>query len=1819
MNSITITTTTTQAHSTAGKDFESSAPAIKNNANNNDYQEACLSDLQTTIVNVSTRKSVTFSTQPPVQNVQPKFAHFGHNSSIDIRSWDGFYAPTRANKLNPSISTIKPTLKIQKLESPVLSFPDLGEDFALDPLLRRFSDLNMQQNAKAIQSFRDKNRFKSCTATSLSSSSKKKSSMKRNNERTNKSNRMALPQSSICSTILESPLESDEGILDALLNDLISITYDLGTLYNDTPYDTRPVRNVFNPISYKVRVPRSQKPKVKPSKRLRIRGGGETQPQMNISGMMPSVPVNIGITTDLQDTIDELLAKIDKGLDVNVKLDPKIHEMLSLLETKVEGITSSVSGCSSNITKFATELGILVSVITAMIYHINNNTQVSLTILVSVLSVSLVKLELFKLEGIKDFVISVYDVITEYIGSSAQISSAAISSLVKSITVMVCGYLTMGKASPDLVSTIMTQMLSFKRNSDSIESFVNYAMDIISSIVNYVRVDVLGLTPLRFVQTNVEAINDFLDKVLIIETEIHNQTFLSTIDNADRVFSILKSGKALLASIPRSGPTASAYVCLLNAVNALEKLEAKLTSMNLNQCGTRVETVALLLMGPPGTGKSVMVDYFIAAIGHNFIPDEFKQSFKSNPEFFIHNRQFEGGFWSGYNMHSYICKIDDLGQCRDVAGNPDNEFMNVIRMLGISEYILNMADLGSKGSTRFNSKFLIATTNMNKWATESLLSSEALKRRFNCVYYPVPKVEYSTDASVCGPTLQRHLDYSKLPLGVDGVTSLNPSIHEYHEMDLSKGTDGEPTGKIFTFQEVCDQVVNVYNRNQLRHAQYKKEVQMVRVAAQGFWDQPTTANMTIRSSVPSDVLNQIKSRVDSHDKAARVLLMVGMFELKVGRKSQDVDEAISWCVHTYGSNIIDLLDMSDDDVKLWLHDESDYLPYVHREGGFSFLSWSTKAFSNFITTFKAYFTDIKGIWNSSKIPCLGASFKYIIEQMKSNLPYILGAVTLLVASGAAAYLYKRAYSIIKPMVEMQYAVRSNKTARKDHARIKSVLSKSTKPEVVHATAQGPTPYDGVSVQISERIMRTNHYRVTHSGNVWGFATALRGRVFMLPHHFIERFATLIEENADNAEVLVDFALVKSDVVAFRVRLIDLLNVSPSEDLYALDVALVEMPDHVRNHCDVLKYFFDEETLSKKRDSYRIRLVVAKTSTAVESWMSYATLVENYVVSGPEEDYTIRRSLMYNSMTVPGSCGSLLTMADAKTGNKKVLGIHVAGNVSTGTGVSAIFSVESLEKAMAYFKDQIIEEETSYPQSDVFINKNQFCEIGVVENGIHAPSKSKIIPSELHNSWGPSKCAPAKLAPFFRDGLRISPMDNALSKYKTNPCYVNPINIKLCANVLFSDLERNSVKRVERRILTVDESLFGIEDEIDFTGINTKTSPGWPENVRKDRLHGKEEWLGRAGVFTEDNAAAVDELTKEVLSTIEKARNNVRDFHVFADVLKDERRTMEKVEVGKTRMVSACPFNYLIIVRMYFGSYVLWCQKNRVHNGFAVGLNPFGAEWNLLASKLNKFAQSEYLNKGAGDYSGFDTNEMPQIHNLILDGINEWYDDGPENARIRRVLWLEVTQSKHITGNIIYEWFGSLPSGHPLTTLINNHYNHICFRYCWFAHNNFDLQKLIKFNDFVYLCTLGDDNIYSVDVNYTSFTEDILAKYMADIGQTYTSETKGVASLKMRPLESLSFLKRKFRYEPIYGRYAAPIDLDVILETPYWTKNTAEARTITVDNLNTSIRELALHDKVTFDQYYPVLRDSLQKNMDLVPKFSNRTLILLEIDGLEEHY
>jgi hypothetical protein len=112
--------------------------------------------------------------------------------------------------------------------------------------------------------------------------------------------------------------------------------------------------------------------------------------------------------------------------------------------------------------------------------------------------------------------------------------------------------------------------------------------------------------------------------------------------------------------------------------------------------------------------------------------------------------------------------------------------------------------------------------------------------------------------------------------------------------------------------------------------------------------------------------------------------------------------------------------------------------------------------------------------------------------------------------------------------------------------------------------------------------------------------------------------------------------------------------------------------------------------------------------------------------------------------------------------------------------------------------------------------------------------------------------------------------------------------------------------------------------------------------------------------------------------------------------------------------------------------------------------------------------------------------QPYILDLILKYINKWYayqnpDHNPQDDVVRNMLWLDLIHSRHVTGvgaelDTVVQWNKCMPSGHPLTTLVNSMYALIALTACY-CDATHDYKNMWEH---VFLCTYGDDNVVGVD-------------------------------------------------------------------------------------------------------------------------------------------
>lgn len=239
-----------------------------------------------------------------------------------------------------------------------------------------------------------------------------------------------------------------------------------------------------------------------------------------------------------------------------------------------------------------------------------------------------------------------------------------------------------------------------------------------------------------------------------------------------------------------------------------------------------------------------------------------------------------------------------------------------------------------------------------------------------------------------------------------------------------------------------------------------------------------------------------------------------------------------------------------------------------------------------------------------------------------------------------------------------------------------------------------------------------------------------------------------------------------------------------------------------------------------------------------------------------------------------------------------------------------------------------------------------------------------------------------------------------------------------------------------RILTLEEAIngYGILNKLDIT-----TSPGFPFQL-VNRKGGKRDWIQ----YVNGNLVATSELVKIIEDRLCKAKDNVISNTFFVDTLKDETRDLDRVLKGKTRVFQVGPMCLSILMRQYFGFFIMHCQSSYISGEMAVGINANSYDWTLLLHRLMRVG-NKFIN---GDYSDYDASMVQPVMMSIVESINKKYyvNATDEENRVRCVLFASFLNNVHIVEDVVFQRLQGNMSGIALTTIVNCLYNMFLMRY-----------------------------------------------------------------------------------------------------------------------------------------------------------------------------
>lgn len=1323
---------------------------------------------------------------------------------------------------------------------------------------------------------------------------------------------------------------------------------------------------------------------------------------------------------------------------------------------------------------------------------------------------------------------------------------------------------TMSGTNVRIASDFMRAISFFPKFSDGLESFVDVSMKMVEQFVNFV---------LRRDSSNWLT---FARKRDLIEKWRHQ-----CIETCSKYDMVAKPDRALIHELQRLIQEGYGFMQVMSHPDTKRELSKWLDNLNKRlaphlgslsaENNMRVMPYCAILGGPSGAGKTSAVQVYAAMT--LLLSGEVKA------EEVLQNLWQKGitEYWNGYLGQRALIK-DDCFQVRGVAGAQDSEAMEFIRAIGNWACPLNFADVESKGRYYLDVAMIVGTTNaMNiKADWEPFITCpEALVRRFQGAYWLEVNQRYATR--------EGRYDFDKIS-----------AIYSERLAAFCERLKNEPE-----FSPSQDDILDLFP-----------------------WDAWTVRHHTFDNSNPGnapifegglrqavkDAAATIRMRRESHkvtvSNITKHMELAEVYLRKVNFQAGPEGEIVPLVEEIPDCSDQEALDSS---VTPWL----EQLDLTQESASDSWFTLARDAVMGWVGEFY------------TRLGCRGT----LLGTM-TNVAIV--AATITAGATLVGYAAKAMWTMVKSILGFFGMNKSIVSQSTNPPAKKEGLKKFSFPRV--DLQVGTPPREGV-----HRAIYKNMYSVSlvTGDNIdpMGNILSLGQTVFIMPAHFDEYV-----RSKSTTDTRIRVMKCHDCNVRVDISVKEWFNFDRADFESGIDLRGISFGRYVglNSNRTIVGYFLKESDVSNvlRGTNSAVRLDVGRVDkdTCTVNKVTMMSTTSEYVSNVVANDTDVLQSLIkYHMPTMGGDCGAPLTLSENRYyGGSCILGIHVAGQTSLfhREGYASVTTQEAMREVWLALSESKNDANEVRHIGDL-INEVPEAEFATLQAGLSASgiiggsisylgpatepaviaTKSAIKRSPMHEDelFGPCPTAPAILHPVLKEEGIVYPMAKAVEAYQSPLLAHDPSELDMAVDMAMQR-HRECTKGFPRDILTFEEAIVPPEGW-KLKPLNRKSSAGYKyRNVIPNVLKypGKTFFLGFEGEvdFTRPSLQIVRNDVQEIIIN---AKNGMRVPHVCMDFLKDELRTLEKVENVKTRMISGTELDYSIAVRQYFGAFQAAMYATCVRNGMSPGVNHY-TEWYMLAEGL--------LSKGGsvfdGDFSRFDASEQPWVHEAILKYINTWYASGPnykpEDDLVRSVLWLDLINSVHLTGENsvlghFVQWHKSLPSGHPLTTTVNSMYSLITLTACYMRLTG----DVVDMWDHAFINTYGDDNVVAVDESVRDrFNQVTVAGCMDELfGLTYTAGAKDGTLVPYTTIDKITFLQRSFLPDddeevglvvnkPNVG-WVAPLNFKSFMYTPYFYRNNKDPLADMASNCEKFVCELCLHPQDVWDKYFPLLDGWCSKN------------------------
>nr|WPR18017.1 MAG: structural polyprotein [Chemarfal virus 32] len=1196
----------------------------------------------------------------------------------------------------------------------------------------------------------------------------------------------------------------------------------------------------------------------------------------------------------------------------------------------------------------------------------------------------------------------------------------------------------------------------------------------------------------------------------------------------------------------------------------LENIRADCKTKRLAQ-QERKAPFAVLVHGGSSVAKSQFTKLLFYHYGKMFnlpIDDEYK-----------YTRNAFDQYWTNFNSSQWCLQLDDIAYLHpNNSPGCDPSLTEMLQVINNVPYVPTQADLADKGKTPVRARFVIATSNTQTLNAETYFACPlAVQRRLPFVITIEPKKEFARDG---GPMI----DPAKIPLSHDGqypdlwkitVKKVVPTLANKAKLHMGQTAELEVIG-IYE---------NIYD--------FLKWFSKISRAAEGTQDQAMKCDRDMRTV-----------RLCHHDIPLHVCDECSQ-EL-VLQSGELVVSDIPYIDTPWVRRMNEYFDCEDDDDSPpgYKYTMDSIYKYIAQMNFFTKLVvlwyYSLLWIMNNFYWGKALVAFLYGRWYFFWIACRLLhipEMRYICLHLIGYKAYravrtpkaiifcasLAAAVTLIKAS---RYLidFSSYFSTDSPPSELQGAAAD---------RGSTPPAKGDKQENVwYKDKFECTPFDvtpsslsrsGWSLDQAISHISTNCVAYTVRARLgeiikekYGRALCIGGHTYLFNNHCVP---------FDVFELEIIFQYKKDGVTQNFTTLVTPIQLQrfPQQDLLLIQLPSIPPKKDIRNMFAKSTYEgrFDGTYLSRSHDG-SLKTNIFKAPR----------LVHGYSYEDADRDVSILTNVWEGKVSTPtvdGDCGSILLVSTAM--GPQILGIHALGGLSSS---SIAFSVTS--EFISNISTSIFS--NSSPTLQVGGYKKELVDLNLKSTVRYIEEGTAIVYGSLagFRQWPKSRvCKTLTSDIAVRDGYTRNTGPPVMNSYvpwrralldMTRP--VTHIDLTLLdhcvkqfSNDIITQLTQDDLD--ELIVYDLNTAINGRPGLAYVDKMPRNTSAGFPFTKSKKYFLEAIEPFGDY----QHPVKVTPEIEKEMDHIITQYESNYVYCPVFVGSLKDEPTSFKKIQDGKTRVFCGAPLPWSLVVRMYLLSTIRVIQKNRFLFEAGPGTIAQSKEWDDIYNHITQFGTDRIV---AGDYGKFDKRMPASVILAAFDIIkNILVHAGWDEKDLRVVSGIaEDTAFPTISfdGDLI-RCYGTNPSGHPLTVIINGLANSLYVRYCYAT--NHPLRTCSDFKENIALMTYGDDMIMGVNQECSWIDHTKMQKVLADIDIEFTMAEKTATSIPFINISEATFLRRSWRFEPELGLMVCPIEHASIekMLTMCVRSKTISLELQALEVLDTACREYFWYGKAIF--------------------------------------